>query len=102
FCPRITLVNGSGRYCGEKGLATCRGCIAVNGTPFGRVNANQWRQHFLQLLEGAENVIAPSRDAAKRTQSYLEGRKVLYRPHPQAPSASRNLALAWKPGDILR
>ncbi|MCB1379037.1 MAG: glycosyltransferase [Alphaproteobacteria bacterium] len=102
FCPRLTLVNGNGRYCGEKGLTACHSCIAVNGTPFGRVNANQWRRHFLQLLDGASHVFAPSRDACRRTSSYLRGREVLYRPHPHKAQRPGSLAMRWKKDDIFR
>jgi O-antigen biosynthesis protein len=102
FCPRITFVNGRGRYCGEKGLAACHTCIAVNGTPFGRVNATQWRHQFLHLLDGANNIFGPSRDACERTSGYLDGRKVLLRPHPQSPKDPGLLAQPWKPGETLR
>ncbi|MBI2720092.1 MAG: glycosyltransferase [Rhizobiales bacterium] len=102
FCPRLTFVDGSGRYCGEKGLATCHRCIALNGTPFGRVNATEWRQQFRYLLDGADRIIAPSRDACMRVSRYLDGRDVLYRPHPYSPTAVERLTRPWKPGDTLR
>jgi len=102
FCPRITFVQGEGRYCGEKGVASCRKCIAVHGTPFGRVNIGEWRRQFAHLLDGAEHVLAPSQDACKRTSGYLGGREVLYRPHPVEPADLGVLAVKWKPGQILR
>ena len=102
FCPRVTLVGGNGRYCGEKGLAACHSCIAVNGTPFGRVNASQWRRQFQVLLDGAEHVFAPSRDACQRTSAYLGGRKVLLRPHPYKPVKPGVLAEPWRRGEMLR
>jgi GT2 family glycosyltransferase len=34
-CPRITMVNGAGLYCGEPDLATCEGCILRWGSEFG-------------------------------------------------------------------
>jgi GT2 family glycosyltransferase len=102
FCPRMTLVNGNGRYCGEKGLASCHSCIAVNGTPFGRVNATQWRRQFVQFLEEAGNIFAPSRDAVKRTSGYLGGREITLRPHPHVSARPGRLAVPWTKGETLR
>lgn len=102
FCPRITFVQGDGRYCGEKGPSACRKCIAVHGTPFGRVNISAWRRQFAHLLEGADHVMAPSRDACRRVSGYLGGREVLFRPHPVEPADIGVLAVKWKPGQVLR
>jgi GT2 family glycosyltransferase/glycosyltransferase involved in cell wall biosynthesis len=101
-CPQVTLVDAGGSYCGEKGIATCHACIAVKGTPFGRVNIANWRQQFRHLLDGAETVIAPSHDAVRRMSGYLDGRPVLYRPHPGETTAASCLARAWNKGEHLR
>jgi len=34
-CPRLVLVGGSGRYCGEPDLAGCDACVAANGSSLG-------------------------------------------------------------------
>jgi GT2 family glycosyltransferase len=102
ICPQVTLVDGRGHYCGEEGQAACQACIALKGTPFGRVGITRWRRQFEVLLAGADAIIAPSHDAARRMSAYLGDRPVLYRPHPHRMTRPRCLARGWQPGQPLR
>jgi hypothetical protein len=37
ICPRVTLIDGSGRYCGEPAVAVCQACVRRNGSNLGEV-----------------------------------------------------------------
>lgn len=102
FCPRITFVDGTGQYCGERGISACHRCVAMNGSPFGRVNVPRWRRRFRAMLDAAENVFAPSLDACRRTEAYLDGRKVAFRPHPHGPVPQPAARRRLQDGDTLR
>ncbi len=91
ICPRINLMDGSERYCGEPEAATCNACIESNGTHescselyrhFG-ADVNRWRKRHGELLERARMVIAPSRDAGERTSRYFPHANIVVKPHPE-------------------
>ncbi|WP_226015739.1 glycosyltransferase [Novosphingobium sp. FKTRR1] len=60
-CPRVNLVDVSGRYCALPDLASCQTCVA----PLGIAMA-EWRAASAALLHGAQRVTVPSRDLAIR------------------------------------
>ena len=62
-CPRINLIDSSGRYCGREGLdpAVCQICVDRNGSPFGKVDVIAWRKSYARFLAGARSVAAPTR-----------------------------------------
>jgi glycosyltransferase involved in cell wall biosynthesis len=74
FCPRISLVTGTRRYCGEPDLAGCENCIADNGTntdddlPVREVVARSKHE-----LDGAARVIVPSEDVSARMRRHFPG-----------------------------
>ena len=35
ICPRVTLINGTGRYCHEPVVSECRSCVRKNGSRLG-------------------------------------------------------------------
>lgn len=102
FCPRINLVDGRGNYCGEKGIMRCISCVAVNGSPFGRVNVVAWRTRFAALLATAEHIFAPSEDTRRRYAGYLGKRPVVLRSHPHLPVRGQALTRPWRKGETLR
>jgi GT2 family glycosyltransferase/glycosyltransferase involved in cell wall biosynthesis len=80
ICPRATLTDGTGRYCGEPALAACEACVASNGAHaaigqfrerFGTVAG--WRAHTRAILASAAHVLAPSADCATRIGRQVEG-----------------------------
>jgi GT2 family glycosyltransferase/glycosyltransferase involved in cell wall biosynthesis len=81
FCPRVTLVAGAGRYCGEPDLAGCADCIADHGaliddpTPVGALVARS-----AAFLGGADTVIAPSVDTAQRYARHFPSLRPIVRP----------------------
>lgn len=84
ICPRITMIDGSGRFCGgpdegEDG-GRCTRCVALNGSRFGRgLSVAGYRARHATLLRNARTVLAPSRDAADRIRRHVPGAAVTVR-----------------------
>lgn len=92
ICPRITLIDGSGLYCGEPELAQCEACIARDGADiYGRPAVWEWRERSGRLLAGARRVFVPDQDVARRFGRYFPERPFRLRPHfaVEAPSVVR-------------
>lgn len=87
-CPRITLIDRSGLYCGEPDLASCESCIAHAGSPFGRPKVEAWRARYARLLENARKVFVPSEDVARRLSRYFSGLEFVVRPHAEPVAAA--------------
>lgn len=102
LCPRINMIDGSGVYCGERGVQACRRCIGVNGSRSGMVDIEEWRGTYATFLDGARRLFAPSADTAGRAGTYLPGREILVRPHPEPPAPATAAAVPWHQGERLR
>jgi GT2 family glycosyltransferase/glycosyltransferase involved in cell wall biosynthesis len=99
-CPRVTLLDGGGYYCGIPAAAKCTACVRESGAhtgmhrslePFSRTG-EVWRGKFGPLLYDAHQVIAPSRDTAERYAALFPGLLVEVKPHfapPGAPAPRR-------------
>jgi GT2 family glycosyltransferase len=82
ICPRITLIDETGRYCGEPAVATCDKCIKRNGTILGEaISVTALRARSGRWLRNARRVIAPSSDTAKRMQKHFSDLAVDVQPH---------------------
>ncbi|MFS8371368.1 glycosyltransferase [Acetobacter indonesiensis] len=80
FCPQITLSQKQGRYCGEPSVADCQRCLNIYGSRTGEnMPVARLRQLSHALFQKADQIIAPSRDAARRIQRQL-GVAVTLRP----------------------
>jgi GT2 family glycosyltransferase/glycosyltransferase involved in cell wall biosynthesis len=84
ICPRINLVDASGRYCGEPSPAACDQCLQANGSRYGAVTIGPWRARFARLLAAAAEVVVPDDDVATRLQRYFGGLRIEVRPHEPA------------------
>jgi glycosyltransferase involved in cell wall biosynthesis len=72
ICPRVTLVDGKGRYCGEPAVEACETCVKTNGSELReRISVAALRQRSGIWLTGARKVSAPSLDAATRLRRYM-------------------------------
>ncbi|HZB90955.1 MAG TPA: glycosyltransferase, partial [Stellaceae bacterium] len=72
ICPRLTLIDGEGGYCGEPELAACETCVAVNGSSLEPpIGVAALRERSAGWLARARQVIVPSRDAARRLRRYF-------------------------------
>ena len=84
-CPRINMVDLSGRYCGEPGRAACQTCIELRGSPAGRVSIRDWRAGYARLLRNATEVVVPDADVGQRLARHFPGLEALcVRPHEDA------------------
>ncbi|MHB1682043.1 MAG: class I SAM-dependent methyltransferase [Bacilli bacterium] len=87
ICPRINLVDHTGRYCGEPTAEVCNRCIALNGSHAGTVDITEWRRGFDSLLTHARRIYAPARDVKERLEKYYSLTNIIVRPHIDFPSA---------------
>lgn len=72
ICPRVTLIDHSGRYCGEPALAACERCVRRNGSDLMEpIGVAALRRRSARWLRKARRVIVPSQDAAHRYARYL-------------------------------
>jgi len=102
ICPRITLIDGSGRYCGEPSITACNTCIKRNGHHLEEdISVADLRLRSTEWLQRARRVIAPSSDAASRLKKYFP---VSIEVHPQvAPVMSSTPPLVSSPnGNTVR
>jgi GT2 family glycosyltransferase/glycosyltransferase involved in cell wall biosynthesis len=82
FCPRVTLIDGSGRYCGEPPVSVCQSCVRRNGSNLGEaISVPALRARSAIWLRGARHVIAPSADTATRLQQHFDAVNVDVQPH---------------------
>ena len=91
ICPRIHLVDGSERYCGEPDESGCAACLKTSGPheicgdkfeQFGGT-IGAWRARHSELLRHARLIIAPSGDVATRIGRYFPRARVAVKPHPE-------------------
>jgi GT2 family glycosyltransferase len=99
ICPRITLIDGTGRYCGEPALSVCETCVKCNGSSLDEeISVAALRARSAAWLGGARRVFAPSADTVERLQRHFADLKVSVRPHAtqvvSAPMPARDSARA--------
>jgi glycosyltransferase involved in cell wall biosynthesis/GT2 family glycosyltransferase len=87
ICPQYHLVAEDGSYCGEPDAMGCAACLTHRPGQWG-LDIGTWRGAFGRLLRGAERVIAPSRDVAKRIANYFPDVAVMVLGHPETPVAA--------------
>jgi GT2 family glycosyltransferase len=85
ICPRVTLIDGSGRYCGEPALSVCESCVSRNGSNLGEtISVSALRARSAAWLRGARRVIAPSADTAVRLRRHFGDLRVAVEGHAPA------------------
>lgn len=103
ICPRVTLIDGSDRYCGEPDDAACDVCVTLNGSFTGDTGpVAAMRRRARDLLEGASHVTAPSRDAARRMARYAPDARIQVEPHADRPLPDAVAIPAWDGRRTLR
>lgn len=81
ICPRINLVDASGRYCGEPEREACDRCLQRDETGRAAGRIGPWRSASGQLLAKAQRVIVPDLDVAGRLSRYFPALRVRVQPH---------------------
>jgi GT2 family glycosyltransferase len=85
ICPRVTLIDGTNRYCGEPKITVCHTCVRRNGSRLTEnISVTSLRKRSAIWLKAARRVIAPSSDAARRLRGYIDDLTVEVRPHTAA------------------
>lgn len=107
ICPRLNLLDGSGRYCGEPGPQICDQCIRKNGTFIGafsppEVTIEPWRAAHAEWLAGARKVFVPHHSVAARLQPYFPQVVFEERRHMESYPQAKSLALQRSEGEPLR
>jgi GT2 family glycosyltransferase len=101
ICPRVTLIDGSGRYCGEPAVSVCQACVRRNGSALSEaISVPALRARSAEWLGGARRVVAPSNDTADRLRRHFDRLQVAVQPHgetvettPLPPRAGPNETL---------
>jgi GT2 family glycosyltransferase/glycosyltransferase involved in cell wall biosynthesis len=74
ICPRITLVGGDNRYCGEPPVSECETCIRTHGGEMEEsLTVAALRTRSAGILGGARQVIVPAADVRLRLARYFPG-----------------------------
>ena len=72
FCPQITLVGASRRYCGEPEVAECEACVTATGPRNEEdIPPRTLRERSAIELAGASNIVVPSDDVAIRLKRHF-------------------------------
>jgi O-antigen biosynthesis protein len=104
ICPRVSLIDQSGVYCGEPEIHICRRCIERDGSINGRPDIVSWRASHEALMRGARHVFVPNPDVARRMRRHIPGVQYLVRPHPetQAPPVIARMNSQQGKGGVRR
>ena len=81
LCPRVDLVTGDGTFCGIAPPETCVSCVAKYGAELRQFDPLSWRRDHLAFLEGADRIVVPSDDSAKRLRHHV--RRAISVWHPE-------------------
>ncbi len=99
FCPRISLMGPSGRYCGEPDVAGCTACVADLGSRLEEaITVPALLARSAADLAGASQVIAPSVDAAQRLARHFPA----IRPRVEAHEPDEYPPLAEPAAGVIR
>ena len=102
ICPRVTLIDGSGRYCGEPAVSVCQTCVRRNGSHLGETIAvPALRARSAKWLRAARRVVAPTDDTAARLRRHFRNLHVDVQPHALPVALPPPLARAAS-GKVLR
>ena len=72
ICPRVTLIGGSGQYCGEPPVSACEDCIRMHGSGLeSSLTVEGLRTRSSRILGAARRVVAPSQDTRQRLAGYF-------------------------------
>lgn len=94
ICPRVTLINGTGRYCSEPVVSVCRSCVRKNGSRLGEsISVPALRARSATWLKEARRVSAPSADTAARLNRYFPALHIDVRPHSSPVTAPPQTAM---------
>lgn len=80
ICPRITLIDESGIFCGEPDENQCNVCIQTCDDIIG-ISIQDWRNRYQRILEKAHKIFVPDLDVRWRFMRYFPNLNFTVRPH---------------------
>ncbi|MBI3423623.1 MAG: glycosyltransferase [Acidobacteria bacterium] len=107
ICPRLNLLDGAGRYCGEPDAPVCDQCIRKNGAFVGafstpELSITPWREAHAEWLAGARKVFVPHHSVGARLKPYFPLVDFEERRHIESYPQAKSLALPRLEGEPLR
>jgi GT2 family glycosyltransferase/glycosyltransferase involved in cell wall biosynthesis len=103
FCPRITLVTGGNRFCGEPDAAVCEDCVADYGSKIEEdVSIAYLRARSSAQLGSAQSVMVPSEDMSRRLRRHFPELKPLVKPWEDDDGLGRQQPDQISGGDTQR
>jgi GT2 family glycosyltransferase/glycosyltransferase involved in cell wall biosynthesis len=86
-CPRVTMIDASGGFCGGAAVDRCARCVELGGAHaayrMADVTVAEHRNLFRDVLAAAGHVVVPSQDTADRLAKLIPGVNPVAVPHPQ-------------------
>lgn len=102
ICPRVSLLNGDGVYCGEPAVTACEVCVAAHGVANQEpINVAQLRGRSVRLMAGAREIIAPTDEVRQRLLRYFPGFAITVTPW-EPPAAHERRRTRGKGDGIVR
>jgi O-antigen biosynthesis protein len=101
-CPRITMIDQSGRYCANVDVEKCDACIAALGSEVGRVRAADWRENSTKFLSSARSIFVPDASVQHYIQPFFPSLQFLTRPHPETVPERMVEPVPLQPDENLR
>lgn len=86
-CPRVNLIDDSGRFCDVAAVERCVACIDAAGAEVEAVDMANWRGRFADFLQKARHVFAPSVDLRQRLAAHIDRTISIWSPEDAVPSA---------------
>lgn len=104
ICPRINLLTGNDRYCGEPDARQCDVCVRAHGDLLGIDRpVAAWRDLTRQILEAAQTVDCSCHDTANRMRRYAPRAHFQITPaEPSPPARQAGNAPLLRSGEALR
>lgn len=104
ICPRITMTNGDGEFCGDPPVEQCENCISERGDlmEIGMPVA-AWRAVTAPVLAGARRLLCATRDTGVRIARHVPGAALALAPLESASTspAIRRPALMGRTVNVL-
>ena len=93
ICPRVTLIGGDGKYCGEPAVSACEKCVQLHGGAVEEsLTVEGLRERSARILSKARKVIAPSDDTRHRFARYFPDVEIVVTPWEKAVEPMKNVA----------
>jgi glycosyltransferase involved in cell wall biosynthesis len=105
LCPRVTMIDAIGRFCGAADAATCARCVEMGGaheiSALTSLPPAQHRALFVGMFRHCTHVITPSANAAVYLGKIFPEISFTVAPHPENVSDAAATARAGSDDEIV-